>query len=167
MTYPVVNTTFRETKGVKTLLGDPKRAIVKLAIPMIIAMSVQTIYNFVDALWVSGLGATFFTSVDIAETGKNALAAIGFVLPFYMMAISISTGLGVGGGSAISRRIGAKDKIGADNIAIHSIVISTLIALAYLFLLVLMNQQVWLYRMVGLFLLDLLSSFLQIWQTLY
>ena len=42
------NTSFPkiETTGVKTLLGEPKRAIIKLALPMIVAMSVQTIYNF-------------------------------------------------------------------------------------------------------------------------
>ena len=46
MIVPIENA----TKGVKTLLGDPKKAIIKLAVPMIIAMSVQTIYNFADAL---------------------------------------------------------------------------------------------------------------------
>jgi len=45
-----------DTKGVKTLLVDPKRAIKTLALPMIVAMSFQTIYNFVDAVWVAGLG---------------------------------------------------------------------------------------------------------------
>ncbi len=120
-----------ETNGVKTLLGDPKKAILTLAIPMIIAMSVQTIYNFVDALWVSGFGINLFTSASVPETGKDALAAIGYVLPFFLMAISISVGIGIGGGSAISRRIGAKDKKGADNVAIHTIVITTLIAIIY------------------------------------
>ena len=128
------------TKGVETLLGDPKKAIIKLAIPMIIAMSVQTIYNFVDALWVSGFGIQFFTSVDVADIGRLALAAIGFVLPFYMMAIALSTGLGVGSGSAISRRIGAGDKEGADNVAIHSIVLTIIIAVVYSLLLFLFAE---------------------------
>ena len=117
-----------ETKGVKTLLGDPKKAVVKLAIPMIIAMSVTTIYNFVDTLWVSGFGANWFLATDVVDVGAVAVAAVGFVLPFFIMIIAISTGLGVGCGSAISRRIGAKDKEGADNVAIHSIIITLLIA---------------------------------------
>jgi putative MATE family efflux protein len=120
-----------ETIGVQTLLGEPKKAIVKLAIPMIIAMSIQTIYNFVDALWVSGFGSDLFTSSIVPETGKLGLAAIGFVLPFFMMAIAISTGIGVGSGSAISRRIGGGDKDGADNVAIHSIIITLLISLIF------------------------------------
>ena len=120
-----------ETKGVKTLLGDPKKAVVKLAIPMIIAMSVTTIYNFVDTLWVSGFGANWFSAADSVDVGAVAVAAVGFVLPFFIMIIALSTGLGVGCGSAISRRIGAKDKEGADNVAIHSIIITLLIAIVF------------------------------------
>jgi len=108
----------KETKGVETLLGDPKRAIIKLSLPMIAAMSVQTIYNLVDAIWVSGIGA-------------DALAAIGFVYPFFFLAMGLSNGLGVGAGSAISRRIGARDKPGADNVAVHTIVIMLLFAVAF------------------------------------
>ena len=103
------------TAGVKTLFGDPKKAIIKLAIPMMVAMSVQTIYNIVDAFWVAGLGA-------------DALAAMGFVFPFFFVIMSLSNGLGIGGGAAISRRIGAKDKAGADNVAVHMIVMMVLLA---------------------------------------
>ena len=120
-----------ETIGVKTLLGDPKKAIIKLAIPMMIAMFVQTLYNFIDALWVSGLGADIFTDSIVEGTGKLALAGIGFVLPFYMIIIALSTGIGLGAGSAVSRRIGAKDKIGADNVAVHSIIISTIFSIIF------------------------------------
>ena len=124
-----------QTEGVKTLLGDPRNAIIKLAMPMILAMSAQTIYNVVDALWVSGFGADVFSNVSVPETGPGALAAIGFVLPFFMMIIALSTGLGVGAGSAISRRIGAKDKAGADNVAIHSIIIILVTAVVFSILL--------------------------------
>ena len=120
-----------ETKGVKTLLGDPKKAIVKLAIPMIIAMSVQTIYNFVDTLFVSGIGQEILTDSKISGIGDLGVTAIGLIFPFFMMAIAISTGIGVGASSAVSRRIGAKDKRGADNVAEHSIIIIFIIALFF------------------------------------
>jgi len=106
------------TAGVKTLFGDPKKAIIKLAIPMMVAMSVQTIYNIVDAFWVAGLGA-------------DALAAMGFVFPFFFVIMSLSNGLGIGGGAAISRRIGANDKAGADNVAVHTIVVMVLLAVGF------------------------------------
>ncbi|HEY8543386.1 MAG TPA: MATE family efflux transporter, partial [Pseudothermotoga sp.] len=44
----------KTTKGVEMLLGDPKKAIIKLAIPMMIAMFVQTLYNLADGIWVAG-----------------------------------------------------------------------------------------------------------------
>ena len=120
-----------KTKGLETLLGEPKKAIIKLAVPMIIAMSAHTFYNLVDAIWVSGFGQGIFTSEQIVEVGTTALAAVGYAMPFYMILISIAVGLGTGGGSAISRRIGAKDKKGADNCAIHSIIVSFIVALVF------------------------------------
>jgi putative MATE family efflux protein len=108
----------KETDGVKTLQGDPKKAIIKLSIPMIVAMSVQTIYSLVDTYWVSGLGA-------------DALAAMGFVFPFFFISMALSNGIGIGGGSAISRMIGARDKAGADNVAVHTIIIITLLSIAF------------------------------------
>jgi putative MATE family efflux protein len=107
-----------QTEGVKALLGDPKKAIIKLAWPMIIAMVSHTVYNLVDAIWVSGLG-------------QDALAAVGFFFPFFFMAMAISTGLGVGGGAAISRRIGAKDKTGADNVGVHTLVMMVIVAIIF------------------------------------
>jgi putative MATE family efflux protein len=109
----------KETKGVQTLLGDPKKAIIKLSIPMIVAMTVQTLYNLIDTLWVSGLGV-------------DALAAVQFVFPFSFMAAALATGLGIGGGSAISRKIGAKDKQGVDNVASHSMIIMLIISILFM-----------------------------------
>lgn len=107
-----------ETKGVKILEGDPKKAIIKLAVPMVVAMSVQTIYQLVDTFWVSGLGA-------------DALAAMGFVFPFYFISMALSNGLGIGGGAAISRKIGARDKVGADNVAVHTIIMMLLLVIIF------------------------------------
>ena len=124
----------RMTDGVKTLLGEPKQAIVKLAIPMMLAMTVQTVYNVVDAFWVSWLGA-------------DALSAVGFFFPFYMMSMAIGMGLGVGGGSAISRRIGARDSIGADKVASHTMVILLMITVVYTALFIILIE--WIFRGIG------------------
>ncbi|WP_293255131.1 hypothetical protein [Palaeococcus sp. (in: euryarchaeotes)] len=35
----------KATRGVKILRGNPKKAIIKLSIPMMIGMLIQTIYN--------------------------------------------------------------------------------------------------------------------------
>lgn len=96
------------TAGVSLLMGDPKKAIIKLAGPMIAAMLLMSTYNIVNAIWVAGLGS-------------DALAAVGFVTPLFMILMGLSNGLGAGVASVISRRIGAKDKTGADNAAVHGL----------------------------------------------
>ena len=118
-----------ETKGVKMLLGDPKKATLKLAVPMIIAMSAHTIYNVVDAFWVSGLGA-------------DALAGVGFIFPFMFMIMAIATGIGVGSGSAISRRIGGNDKEGADKVASNTIAIMVITSIVLTALLLIFSENI-------------------------
>lgn len=103
------------TAGIALLMGDPKKAIIKLSGPMIIAMFLMSTYNIVNAIWVAGLGS-------------DALAAVGFVTPLFMILIGLSNGLGAGVASAISRRIGAKDKAGADNAAVHAILITLILS---------------------------------------
>ena len=137
-----------QTEGVKTLLGEPKKAIMKLAIPMILAMFIQTLYNLADALWVSGLGA-------------DALAAVGFVFPFFMMIMALGTGIGLGSGSAISRKIGAQDKSGADNVADHSIALIIIIYLLFTIPMILFSRP--LFQALGTGdILDLTLSYAQI-----
>ena len=97
-------------EGISLLLGDPKKAIVKLSGPMIVAMFLMSTYNIVNAIWVAGLGS-------------NALAAIGFITPLFMILIGLGNGLGAGTASVISRRIGAKNKSGANNAAVHALLI--------------------------------------------
>nr|WP_253910276.1 MATE family efflux transporter [Thermococcus sp. 101 C5] len=96
--------------------GDPKKALVRLSIPMMIGMSVQTIYNLADGIWVSGLG-------------PEALAAVGLFFPVFMGIIALAAGLGVGASSAIARRIGARDKEGADNVATHSVLLGLIVGI--------------------------------------
>ena len=112
----VQNNQKKHTEGIKTLLGDPKRAIIKLSMPMIVAMLVQTLYNFADALWVSFLG-------------PEALSAVGFFFPFFFMIMSVGAGIGMGGSAAISRFIGAHKKEEADNVAAHTIVLMVILGI--------------------------------------
>jgi putative MATE family efflux protein len=112
----IVSTERKQTEGVNTLLGDPKKAILRLSIPMVVAMSFQTLYNLADAIWVSG-------------RGPDSLSAVGFTFPFFFLAMALANGIGIGGGAAISRRIGAQDKLGADKVATHSVVSNLIVGL--------------------------------------
>lgn len=103
------------TEGVAIITGDPRHAINKLAVPMMIAMLLMSLYQIIDAIWVAGLGS-------------DAIAALGFITPIFIILIGLSNGIGTGATSAISRKIGAKNKTGADNAAMHAIVIGIVVS---------------------------------------
>ncbi|NLB01487.1 MAG: MATE family efflux transporter [Methanomicrobiales archaeon] len=105
----------KETEGTKILLADPKTAIIRLSLPMMIAMTLMTLYNVVDAFWVAGLGA-------------DALAAVGFSFPLFIITIGLASGLGTGGEAALARMIGARDRAGASSVAMHTLILMTVLA---------------------------------------
>lgn len=119
------------TKGINTILGDPKKAIRKMALPMMVAMIAQTLYNVVDAVWVAGLGS-------------DALAAVGMVFPIFFIIIGVGNGLGIGASTAIARRIGAKDKKGADSVAAHAFVLAIVAALVLTLPLIIFAENIFL-----------------------
>lgn len=96
--------------NVEVLLGNPKKALINLSIPLVISLLISSLYNVIDAIWVSGLGA-------------DALAGVGFVTPIFMILIGFGNGLGAGSAFAISKYIGENNKQKADNGSIHAILI--------------------------------------------
>ena len=118
----------QNTKGVDTLLGNPKKAILAMSVPLIIAMIAQSANNLIDAVWVAGLG-------------PDALAAVGFIFPLFFIMIGFGNGIGIGASSAIARHIGRGDKEAVDSTATQSIVLITIIgAVMTVFMLVFQNQ---------------------------
>ena len=94
---------------------NPKRALWSLAIPMMIGMSVQNIYQIVDMIFVGRLGS-------------EAIAALAFNLPLLFFAIGIIFGLGSGVTAVIAQYIGMKNKRNADNAAEHSILMGVILS---------------------------------------
>ena len=105
----------QNTKGVDTLLGNPRKAILAMSVPLIIAMIAQSANNLIDAVWVAGLGS-------------EALAAVGFIFPLFFILIGFGNGIGIGASSAIARHIGRGDKESVDSTATQSIVLIVIIA---------------------------------------
>ncbi|WP_321423328.1 MATE family efflux transporter [uncultured Methanobacterium sp.] len=100
---------------ISMVTGEPKRAIRVLAMPMIISMFLIMAYNLADSIWVAGLG-------------PNALAALGFINPLFMIVVGLGNGLGAGAMSLIARCIGAQNKKGADNAAMHSLILTVAVS---------------------------------------
>jgi putative MATE family efflux protein len=100
---------------VDSILGNPKKALWKMSIPLIISLFITSLYSVIDAIWVSGLGA-------------DALAGVGFVSPIFIALMGIGNGLGAGSASALSKYIGEDNKEKADNGAVHSVFITVIVS---------------------------------------
>lgn len=107
-----------KSKNIEMITGDPKKAIIRLAIPMMISMLLIMLYNLADSIWVAGLGA-------------DALAAIGFITPLFMVLIGLGNGIGAGANSLIARNIGAKNYSQANNAGLHAIVLSIIVSVIF------------------------------------
>ncbi|MCQ2977149.1 MAG: MATE family efflux transporter [archaeon] len=104
------------TTGVNSIIGEPKKALLRMSIPLIISLFITGLYNIVDAIWVSGLGA-------------DALAGVGYVMPIFIALMGIGNGLGAGSTFALSKYIGENNKKKADNGGVHAILITFLISI--------------------------------------
>lgn len=102
--------------SVDIMLQDPKKALIKMSIPLIISLLITSFYNLIDAAWVSGLGA-------------DALAGVGFFTPIFMILVGFGNGLGSGAAFAISKYLGEDNKKKADNASVHSIFIDVIVSL--------------------------------------
>jgi putative MATE family efflux protein len=117
------------TEGVSILTGDPKKAILKLSVPMIFAMFVNSLYALVDGIWIGGLGET-------------SLATIGFINPLFLIVIGFSNGLGAGATSVISRYIGQHNKKQVDNAGIHVLVLIAILSILFTSILTLFLPEI-------------------------
>ena len=103
------------------LLNDsPWSLVAKLSIPAIIGMVVVGLYNLMDGVYVGQM------------IGDKAMAAVSVSYPFTLANTGISTLIGVGSASILSRAIGKKDQATIDKI------MGNLIALNLVFSLVIM-----------------------------
>ena len=121
------------SNSVDIMLGNPKKALLRMSIPLIISLLISSLYNLIDAAWVSGLGA-------------DALAGVGFFTPIFMILVGFGNGLGAGAAFAISKYIGEENKAKADNASVHSILINIAVsvivtALLLVFLIPILNAM--------------------------
>ncbi|MGI5965009.1 MAG: MATE family efflux transporter [Candidatus Methanomethylophilaceae archaeon] len=112
----------RKTGGSENLLGDPRKAVIGMAVPIALALLIQYINSFADMFWVSGLGA-------------DSLAAVSVITPIYSVIVSIGTGIGIGASYAIAKRIGEGNLSGASSASGQAIVITLMSSVPVLIIL--------------------------------
>ena len=97
--------------------GNLNRAILLLAIPMVLEMVLESLFAVVDVFWVGRLGADAVATVGLTESMLALVFAVG-------MGLSLSTG------AMVARRIGEKDPEDAAISAVQAIVLGLLTSLA-------------------------------------
>lgn len=104
------------SKDLETMLGDPRRAVFKMALPLIISFAIVQVNSFADTAWCSGLGAE-------VNSGLTAIS------PLYWIIAGLGSGIGVGASTTIARHLARKDTTSASITAVHAVAIIVVVAL--------------------------------------
>jgi putative MATE family efflux protein len=96
--------------------GSLNRAILLLAIPMVLEMVLESLFAVVDVFWVGRLGA-------------NAVATVGLTESLLSLVFAIGLGLSLSTTAMVARRIGEKDPQGAAVAGVQAIAIGLGISL--------------------------------------
>ncbi|MFZ0806158.1 MAG: MATE family efflux transporter, partial [Candidatus Sulfotelmatobacter sp.] len=97
--------------------GNLNRAILLLAVPMVLEMVLESLFAVVDVFWVGRLGA-------------NAVATVGLTESMLSLVFAIGLGLSLSTTAMVARRIGEKDPEGAADAAVQAIALGLVVSVA-------------------------------------
>jgi len=95
--------------------GPVGRAVVLLAVPMVLEMALESVFAVVDVFWVGKLGAAAVATVGLTESILSIL-------------YSIAIGLSTAATATVARRIGERDRERAARTAVQAIALGLAIA---------------------------------------
>jgi putative MATE family efflux protein len=90
-------------------------ALIILAIPMILEMSMEALFAIVD---------TFF----VAKLGAESVAVVGLTESILALIYAVGIGLSIGATATVARRVGEKDMDGAARTATHAVYLGLLVS---------------------------------------
>ena len=98
--------------------GSIRRAIVLLAIPMILELSLESVFAVVDMYFVSHL-----------PNSKNAMATVGLTESVIALVYTIAIGLSTAATAVVARRTGEKNPDGAAHAGAQSLLIASILTI--------------------------------------
>ncbi|HEX5133329.1 MAG TPA: MATE family efflux transporter [Candidatus Krumholzibacteria bacterium] len=93
--------------------GSTRRAVVLLAIPMILEMAMESVFAIVDVFFVAGLG-------------PSAVATVGITESILTLVYAVAIGLSMGTTAMVARRIGEKKPGEAADTAVQAVIVGIL-----------------------------------------
>ncbi len=96
--------------------GPLGRAILILAVPMVLEMLMQAVFEVADVFFVGKLGA-------------EAVAAVGITASVLVLVFAIGIGLAMAATAMVARRYGEGDSDGASRAAVQSIIVAALVSI--------------------------------------
>src|ERR1700752_1424823 len=96
--------------------GPIGRAILLLAIPMVLEMIMESVFAVVDIFWVSHLG-------------NDAAATVGLTESLLTLIYALAIGLSIGAMAMVARRIGENNPDGAARAAVQAIALALIISI--------------------------------------
>src|ERR1700691_560643 len=97
--------------------GSLNRAILLLAVPMVLEMVLESLFAVVDVFWVGRLGA-------------NAVATVGLTESMLSLVFAVAMGLSLSTTAMVARRIGEKDPEGAAVAGVQAIALGLFTSVA-------------------------------------
>ncbi len=91
------------------------KLLTNMALPMILSMLVQALYNVVDSIYVS-------------QVSESAVTALSLAFPVQNLQIGFATGIGVGINSLLSKSLGERNQEGANRAAGNGMVLMLIAA---------------------------------------
>ena len=94
------------------------KLLINMALPLVISMLVQALYNVVDSIYVSRIS-------------ESAVTALSLAFPIQNLLIGCATGVGVGVNSLLSKSLGEQNPERANRTAGNGILLSALFSAAF------------------------------------
>ncbi len=98
---------------------EPKKAVLKMSLPIVFGMMIQILYSMVDIYFIGKLN------------DPNQMAAANISMPIFMVTMALASIVGVGASSELARALGKKDEEKTRSILGTGFVLSFIIGLIY------------------------------------